>query len=195
MAPKKAPSVAEQLENELKRNRELTRTLYTLRGEAPPNEHRWRRLFRRLQRIRGRVFSCPFQLARTYDGRCMALGGPPAAGAQCALFPTVIAAPSSCLPDCLLAATTTPTWTSLIPSRDHALGKCIRRWRASTACSRACRSALRRVASSRASSPRACVRRRQRAALETQGPRCFSPSFSRFPVCVLRRSFGPQGTR
>ena len=24
---------------ELQRNRELTRTLYTLRGEAPPNEH------------------------------------------------------------------------------------------------------------------------------------------------------------
>lgn len=24
---------------ELQKNRELTRTLYTLRGEAPPNEH------------------------------------------------------------------------------------------------------------------------------------------------------------
>ena len=28
-----------QMAIELQRNRELTRTLYTLRGEAPPNEH------------------------------------------------------------------------------------------------------------------------------------------------------------
>ena len=38
MAEKEA-SVAAQLAVELERNRELTRKLYTLRGEAPPNEH------------------------------------------------------------------------------------------------------------------------------------------------------------
>ena len=30
--------MAEKLANELKRNRELTRKLYTLRGEVPPND-------------------------------------------------------------------------------------------------------------------------------------------------------------
>ena len=39
MSAEKQPSVAAQLAIELERNRELTRTLYTLRGEAPPNEH------------------------------------------------------------------------------------------------------------------------------------------------------------
>ena len=36
---KKQPSVAAQLAAELQKNRELTRVLYTLRGEAPPNDH------------------------------------------------------------------------------------------------------------------------------------------------------------
>merc|ERR1711988_334640 len=31
--------IAEELAKELQKNRELTRKLYTLRGEAPPNEH------------------------------------------------------------------------------------------------------------------------------------------------------------
>jgi hypothetical protein len=35
----KEPSVAAQLAIELQKNRELTRVLYTLRGEAPPNDH------------------------------------------------------------------------------------------------------------------------------------------------------------
>ena len=35
----KEPSPAAQLAIELQRNRELTRVLYTLRGEAPPNDH------------------------------------------------------------------------------------------------------------------------------------------------------------
>lgn len=33
------PCCVTQMAIELQRNRELTRTLYTLRGEAPPNEH------------------------------------------------------------------------------------------------------------------------------------------------------------
>lgn len=39
MAEEKKPSLAAQLAIELQRNRELTKTLYTLRGEAPPNDH------------------------------------------------------------------------------------------------------------------------------------------------------------
>ena len=39
MASGKPLSTAAQLAIELERNRELTRKLYTLRGEAPPNEH------------------------------------------------------------------------------------------------------------------------------------------------------------
>ena len=35
----KDPSPAAQLAIELQKNRELTRVLYTLRGEAPPNDH------------------------------------------------------------------------------------------------------------------------------------------------------------
>ena len=31
--------VATQLAKELSKNRELTKTLYTLRGEPPPNDH------------------------------------------------------------------------------------------------------------------------------------------------------------
>lgn len=38
-APSADASTAEKLAFELKRNRDLTRKLYTLRGEAPPNEH------------------------------------------------------------------------------------------------------------------------------------------------------------
>ena len=37
-AEEKDPATA--LAEELKKNRELTRKLYTLRGEAPPNDHR-----------------------------------------------------------------------------------------------------------------------------------------------------------
>lgn len=39
MEQSKQPSAAAQLAAELQRNRELTRVLYTLRGEAPPNDH------------------------------------------------------------------------------------------------------------------------------------------------------------
>ena len=37
-APADAP-IATKLAAELAKNRELTRKLYTLRGEAPPNDH------------------------------------------------------------------------------------------------------------------------------------------------------------
>ena len=39
MADKKE-NVAAALAAEIERNRNLTRTLYTLRGEPPPNDHR-----------------------------------------------------------------------------------------------------------------------------------------------------------